>query len=83
MLYIYGKVFQKGDFSDLVEFMVAIFKGNIGPISNDVTAWYPIVDDDVCSNKKKKQAGAELCQAQTSLDKLWFVGKKCLMKKKY
>ena len=34
--------FQKGDFSDLVEFMVAIFKGNIGPISNDVTAWYPI-----------------------------------------
>ena len=33
---------QKGEKSDLVEFMVAIFKGNIGPISNDVTAWYPM-----------------------------------------
>ena len=29
---------QKEDFSDLVELMVAIFKENIDPISNDVTA---------------------------------------------
>ena len=31
--------FQKEDFSDLVREMVAIFKGNIGPISNDVTSY--------------------------------------------
>ena len=34
---------QKEDFSDLVELMVAIFKENIGPISNDVTAVVVVV----------------------------------------
>ena len=38
IIWIFRGKFQKEDFSDLVELMVAIFKENIGPISNDVTA---------------------------------------------
>ena len=29
-------------FESTLHIFQAIFKGNIGPISNDVTAWYPI-----------------------------------------
>ena len=38
---IIKKNVQKEDFLDLVREMVAIFKGNIGPIYNDVTALVP------------------------------------------
>ena len=43
IIWIFRGKFQKEDFSDLVELMVAIFKENIGPISNDVTAVVVVV----------------------------------------